>query len=216
MAYKLSRLSERSIKAEWIQSDGEWLYFSNPADQGKLYYCRKDGSGLTKFSEDELADERILLVGDQIYYVTYNSGAAEYGYMSQNIVRVKNDGSGRTVIQENIRLAEIEVCDGLYLIGYVDGMIYYFNSSEISRLGSVVPAEGGSVDSSVWSVTAGDENGAYSHGSYGGKPGKGAGRNAWFLRLAGIRGPGGSTKGGFILQSMELLSGQGLRGRGAL
>ncbi len=168
---RLFMLSERSIKAEWIQSDGEWLYFSNPADEGKLYYCRKDGSGLTKFSEDVLADERILLVGDQIYYVTYNSGAAEYGYMSQNIVRVKNDGSGRAVIQEDIRLAEIEVCDGVYLMGYADGMIYYFNSSEISRVGSAVPAEGGSADTSLWSVTAGNENGAYSHGGYGGKPG---------------------------------------------
>lgn len=165
---KLARLSERSVRAKWIQSDGEWLYFSNPADEGRVYYCRKDGSGLTKISEDRLADPRILLAEDQIYYVTYNEGGAPYDYMSQNIVRIKNDGSQRTVIQENIQQEEIELSAGIFLTGYANGMIHYLNSSVTSQRSSVVSADGEPLDPSIWSVSASDANGNIPHGYYEG------------------------------------------------
>ncbi len=131
---RLARISERGIKADWIQSDGEWLYFANAADQNKLYYCRKDGSDLTKICDDVLIDEDILLVDNQIYYVAY-------GLVGAGIYRINTDGTGREMISDSMQLAEYD--SALFLMGYADGLVYYWNAPETIGWARALPVSGG-------------------------------------------------------------------------
>ncbi len=154
---KLARLSERGLRADWIQSDGEWLYFSNPADEGKLYYCRKDGSGLTKFSDNDVWDSRIILAGDQVYYVG-----------DRSIARIKNDGTGYTVIKDGFQLAETAE-PSLYLLGYADGMLYYYNAPEsFGGVGALFVGEEENLP--AWPAKEEGTNGSPSRYSFGEMP----------------------------------------------
>ena len=137
---KLFRLSERSQEADWIQSDGEWLYFTNPADGGRLYYCRKDGSDLTRFGDDETVDPRILLVEDQVYYLVRGS-----------IIRIKNDGTGRTVVKTGIQEPEINE-PGFFLVAYSDGMLYYYIAPNYTGGICVLPVDE-DADTAAWNLT---------------------------------------------------------------
>ncbi len=158
---KLSRLSERSLTADWIQSDGEWLYFTNPMDGGRLYYCRKDGSDLTRFGEDKTIDPRILLVEDQVYYIA-----------GRSIVRIKNDGTGRTVVQANVQQAEIDD-PTFFLVGYSDGMLYYYNAPETIGGICALPV-GEDVNTSAWGEPGSGMNGSTPHYTFGECPARAA------------------------------------------
>ncbi|MEY8337369.1 DUF5050 domain-containing protein [Lachnospiraceae bacterium 62-35] len=147
---KLARISERHLKPDWIQSDGEWLYFSNQADEGKLYYCRKDGSDLTKFSEERPLDGRLLVVNDYVYYAANSNG---YGA----IIRMKNDGSDRTILRDHIFMSEGEGAFGycLSLMGYADDVLYYWNAPETYGGILALPIEDGDLESSYYSIGEG-------------------------------------------------------------
>lgn len=156
----------------WIQSDGEWLYFVNWRDEGKLYYCRKDGSDMTKFCDDPVQDGRILLVGEYLYYLMYNKNSnGKDGFVYTNLMRIKNDGTERTVLCENIPQADIEMSDGVHIMGYADGMLYYYNSSEVACSSSALRVDGQEADLSVWPSQVPGVNGTVLC-SYGQTPGK--------------------------------------------
>ncbi len=159
---QLARLSERSITADWIQSDGEWLYFFNPADQWKLYYCRKDGSDLTKFS-DEGTGDRLLLIGDYLYFVS--------GF---SIIKQKTDGTGREVIQTWIPDPLEDYIDGLYLVAYADGMLYYYTDGANVRKSFAIPLDAQETKSSAWTSLETTENWTAPYYSYGQRPEKAA------------------------------------------
>lgn len=169
---KLAWFSERSLMPGWIQSDGEWLYFVNWRDEGKLYYCRKDGSDMTKFCDDPVQDGRILLVGEYLYYLMYNKNSnGKDGFVYTNLMRIKNDGTERTVLCENIPQADIEMSDGVHIMGYADGMLYYYNSSEVACSSSALRVDGQEADPSVWPSQVPGVNGTVLC-SYGQTPGK--------------------------------------------
>lgn len=117
---QMARITEDHIRASWIQSDGEWLYFANSADDNKLYYCRKDGSELTKFCDDRLVSNHILLLDNQIYYAQFDG----FGYLS----RINTDGTGHEILTGQMDLAEGE--NPLEIRGYKDGILYYYHSPE--------------------------------------------------------------------------------------
>lgn len=133
--------SQDELHPAWIQSDGEWLYFSNPEDGRKLYYVKKDGTGLTKFCDDELLADEILLVDDEIYY-TCNSG----GYGA--VMKIRNDGSGRTVLADGLMLGEGDWALGIS--GYADGILYYWHAPETYGYFHALSADGsGEVDNTL-------------------------------------------------------------------
>ena len=122
-------------KADWIQSDGEWLYFVNTMDDNRLYRCKKDGSGLMKLSEDSLNQDKILLGDNQVFYIVDQQGF-------QAIIRINSDGSGRIVVRDSLFYNEGEDIN-LNLKYYIDGCIYYWYAPEtIGSLG-VLTADGG-------------------------------------------------------------------------
>lgn len=123
-------------RADWIQSDGEWLYFANAMDDNRLYRCKKDGSGLMKLSEDSLQSEQILLGEGQVFYLVGLD-------TMQAIVRVNCDGTERTVLADSFFYNENG--EGLQLEYYADGLLYYWYAPE--TIGSLcgLPRDGGEV-----------------------------------------------------------------------
>ncbi len=145
----MARLNDRSMKADWIQSDGEWLYFSNPMDRNRLYYCRKDGSGLTQLGDDQV-EAGIVLVGDTLYYM------AHYGYDA--VCSLKYDGSGRTELKSQIMTPNTDgSCN--QVVGYCDGILYtcIAPASYTFTLQATDLASG-----KTWNLDIPDGNGMYS------------------------------------------------------
>jgi len=120
-----------------IAQQGDWIYYSNEADGGKLYKSRTDGTGITK-----LRDERpafINVVGDWVYYTgrggihkvrtdgteptqVYIKGSGIYVtgdwiyYLDNGLYKIRTDGTERTKLADN--------CAGMTLSG---DWIYYTN-----------------------------------------------------------------------------------------
>ena len=117
----LARLNSKEMNLGAMVSDGEWLYFSNMNDANKLYYVKKDGTGLTKLSDDSLEGhgDKILL-GDWIYYCTGD----ESGW-GNAVCRIRTDGSGREVVRE--------LTDGawLKLAGAANGRIFIWKRKDV-------------------------------------------------------------------------------------
>ncbi len=157
---QLARLSERSITADWIQSDGEWLYFFNPADQWKLYYCRKDGSDLTKLSDDEI-EERIILADGYIYYISDHS-----------IIKLKNDGTERSVVQTWAPPPSEEYLDDVFLVAYADGMLYYHKELQGSGKTCAIPVNMQKLSKTVWPSSEVGVNGDNLYYTFGAQPKK--------------------------------------------
>lgn len=69
----------------FVAGQGDWIYFSNPSDNGYLYKMRTDGTGKQKLID--IAPKRsINVVGDWVYFF-YADTETEF------VCRVKNDGS---------------------------------------------------------------------------------------------------------------------------
>jgi hypothetical protein len=90
-------------------TDGEWIYYSNPADEGRLYKMKPDGSGKTKLSDNKDA-EYINVVGGWVYYA--RSGSYIY--------RVRTNGKDE---------AQLSKTAATY-VSVVDGWIYYHNKAD--------------------------------------------------------------------------------------
>jgi hypothetical protein len=89
-----------------VASQGEWVYFSNPNDEGRLYKIRRsDESGLQKLCDDSAGF--INIVGDRIYYCAVSDGNAIYS--------VRTDGAERTKLNS----------DSCEFVSVRDGWIYY-------------------------------------------------------------------------------------------
>lgn len=92
---ELARMNSKDLNAGVIVSDGEWLYFSDIYDDSKLYYIKKDGTGMNKLCDDRTADSsNKVLDGDWIYYCS----GAENG-KGNAVWKIKTDGSGREQVK---------------------------------------------------------------------------------------------------------------------
>ncbi len=87
---------------------GEWIYFSNTSDGGKIYKINIDGSGLTRINNDD--SKSLNVVDDWVYYRNDDDNLSIY--------KIKTDGSGRTRLSEHTWILEIIV---------IDDWIYYSN-----------------------------------------------------------------------------------------
>ncbi|MDD4752730.1 MAG: DUF5050 domain-containing protein [Desulfitobacteriaceae bacterium] len=82
--------------------EGDWIYYSNLADQGKLYKMKADGTEATKITDDTAW--YINVVGDEVFY----SGDG------WKLIKIKTDGSDKTVLDTQA-----------YHINVVGGWVFY-------------------------------------------------------------------------------------------
>jgi hypothetical protein len=82
--------------------NGEWIYFSNNKDKGKLYKKKLDGTGEEKISDDEWSSF-INSIDDEIYYSS-----------SGKLTKCKTDGSQKTILDT-----------GANCVNVIDDWIYY-------------------------------------------------------------------------------------------
>lgn len=134
---ELARMDSKDLSDGVMVSDGEWLYFSNEQDGNKLYYINKDGTGLTKLSDDSLEGKGTkLLVGDWLYYCVGD----DKGWGSA-IYRIRTDGSGRELIRE------LEDGDWLRLLGAVDDRIFFWKRKDVG--GEILYIDGSGEEKSL-------------------------------------------------------------------
>lgn len=135
----MTGVSSNLNRASWMVTDGTWLYFSNPWDKGRLYFCRKDGSELTRISLDELEDDRIVVTGDKIYYTAKDESGIGPGIFS-----IRTDGSERTLIKGNMQYNE----NGgtIYLCGADEERLYYWYAPETAGEVGAISFSGETVD----------------------------------------------------------------------
>jgi len=92
-----------------VVSDGQYLYFLNTNDGGKLYKSNLDGSSKSKISDSVCSS--LNIVGDWIYYSLPMEGKGLY--------KMKKDGSSKTLI----------VTSQSYGIAVVNDWIYFLDKS---------------------------------------------------------------------------------------
>ena len=96
--------------AEYLNVVGDWVYYSQGAEQGKLYKIRTDGTGRTKLSDDD--SDFVSVVDGWIYYIKSVTHEPR-----GEIYKIRTDGTGRTKLSDEVSLA----------INVEDGWIYTIN-----------------------------------------------------------------------------------------
>lgn len=95
--------------AYYINISGDFIYYRNVGDGGKLYKIKKDGTQRTKLNDDN--SFYVNLRDDWIYYQNASNGRFLY--------KIKTDGTERTQLNDNYTS----------YIAAVDGWIYYQNET---------------------------------------------------------------------------------------
>ena len=101
---------------------GDYIYFANPSDGGKLYSMRHDGSELTLVSDDVAT--YINADANYLYYVRNNpgsDGSNSFSFLSINtdsLVRVDHDGEHELILDTAPSLYASLVGDYVYYIRY--------------------------------------------------------------------------------------------------
>lgn len=103
--------TQRSSTAEHGDQQGEWLYFSNPADQFKLYKYRRRDNLLIKLG-DMPALDKVVVVGKWLYYI-YRESNPEV-LIDWQLYRMAIDGS------QNAKFLD----DSVVSVKYIDGWLY--------------------------------------------------------------------------------------------
>ena len=104
---------------ESLVVQGNWIYFSNRADGGRLYRVGIDGENLERLSMDVPAN--LNATGRWLYYVNGNQATG------QGLVMVSIDGDNRVQLTRNSNIR--------YLRVYKDGTAWYLeNQNEVFSL----------------------------------------------------------------------------------
>lgn len=101
---------------------GDYIYFANPSDGGKLYSMKQDGSELTLVSDDVAT--YINADANYLYYVRNNpgsDGSNSFSFLSINtdsLIRVDHDGEHELILDTAPSLYASLVGDYVYYIRY--------------------------------------------------------------------------------------------------
>ena len=95
-----------------IAYQGDWIYYSNPEDEGRLYKKRPDGSEVTLLSKNSAMD--INVVGDWVFY---NNSRIHYA-PGGNVYKVRPDGSDETRLNDHYSSSVQVVEDRIYYSNY--------------------------------------------------------------------------------------------------
>lgn len=113
---------------------GNWIYYSNFDDNGKLYKMKLDSTEGQKLSNDNA--EFINVVGEWVYYINYNNNKSY-------INKIKVDGSNETsMLEDNNNIKFLNVCDNkiYYIIGnnQADINSWYYTINELKADGTKI------------------------------------------------------------------------------
>lgn len=92
------------INDGYFAGQGEWIYYSNPLDNNKLYEVRIDGTNKTKM--DDETSYYINVCGDWVYY------SSESG-----LYKIKTDGTGKFKLSNDSALYVNVIEDWIYYAG---------------------------------------------------------------------------------------------------
>ena len=98
----------------FVAKQGEWIYYMNQSNDGKLSKAKTDGSSVKKLSDDKPL--YINVIDDWVYYSNTLDNLCVY--------KVRTDGTERTKLNS----------DDSEFLNVVDGWIYYQNNSDDSKL----------------------------------------------------------------------------------
>lgn len=93
---------------------GDWIYYPNTLDGGKLYRIKTDGNGRQKLNND--CSGYINVTGDRIYYRNCSDVSKLY--------TIKTDGSDRQKLNDDMS----------WDINVLGDQIYYFNGNDGNKL----------------------------------------------------------------------------------
>lgn len=124
-----------NIKTRFFVVDDGYIYFKNNSDQSKLYKAKKDGSQLTKLTDNPVGS--INIYGDWLYYsiiFDYNKRIKDFG----DLYKIRKDGTEET----SLKGTKIKIChNGMSIVG---NWIIYTNSydstiaSDIQRIFNII------------------------------------------------------------------------------
>ncbi|MFZ5986583.1 MAG: DUF5050 domain-containing protein [Bacillota bacterium] len=95
-----------------LAAEGDYIYFSNNDDEGKLYKMHYDGSGKVKLSDN--CARSINVLDGWIYYI------ADYAGQGGKIVKQRVDGTEKIYFEDTSAQKMIVVNDWIYYIGLHD------------------------------------------------------------------------------------------------
>lgn len=113
---------------------GNWVYYSNFDDGGRLYKMKIDGTRSQKLCDDNV--KFINVVGDWVYYLSYNN---DKSYIN----KIKTDGSSKTTLIEDEGYTRfLNVCGDriYYIVGKGGGVAnsWYYSVNELKTDGTKV------------------------------------------------------------------------------
>ncbi|MDR2719723.1 MAG: DUF5050 domain-containing protein, partial [Nitrososphaerota archaeon] len=104
------------VNGGYYAQQGDYIFFMNNSDSGKLYKVRVDGNDLTKLCDDPC--KYVNVMGEYVYYSKGSRGS------NGKLCKIKTDGSNRTQLNND---------DSAY-INVLDDWIYYCNESDNQKL----------------------------------------------------------------------------------
>ena len=78
-----------------INTDGNWIYYANSDDSGKIFAIKPDGSEMRKVSDDK--SDLMSIVGDWIYYLKPTRNYDDAPFFRQ-VYAIKTDGTERHLV----------------------------------------------------------------------------------------------------------------------
>ena len=97
---------------------GEWIFYRNDEDNGKLYKVKIDGTNRIVVDKNSTYVNNINIVGDDIYY---SASTSSDNYLFCCLCKIKADGSGFVELEhpENDRYSSLYVIDNtLYMLSF--------------------------------------------------------------------------------------------------
>lgn len=98
----------------WLNVTGEWIYYANLDDQGRIYRIRNNGAGKEKLTDDSA--EFINVSGDWLFYINIDD--------ENRIYKVRTDGSKRQIVGQ----------DQATFLNHAGGWLYYANLDDNQKL----------------------------------------------------------------------------------
>jgi hypothetical protein len=162
----------------YIAQQGDWVYYVNNNDGGKLYKMRTDGSEKKRLNDD--MNWYINVIGEWVYYQNDTDG--------ENFYKIRTNGS------EKAKLGD----DKIYYINMIGDWVYYRNGSDGGKL-CKIRTDGSEKkrldDDQSWYLNVADDWVYYCNDTDGGKLYKirtdGSGKKqlngdkSWYLNVAG-------------------------------
>lgn len=98
----------------YVTEQGSWIYYRNPKDGYKLYKIKKDGTQKTKITQFTADD--INVVGDWLYYYSYQYDPAKMTKSDEGLHRIKTDGTQEKLLVQGCISQIYVVGDWIYYV----------------------------------------------------------------------------------------------------